>query len=126
MKPVVETVREQEGSAEAEKKSAQMLLFTFMIAAGALTGEAFYGVEAAILAVLDESAMGGYSWWPYARLFGFVMINVAFGALIYALFRRAGIIGPSEGGGKPPSRTIVDAGNAGKKTSAVLDAELAD
>ena len=118
LRPVVEVVREEEGSAAAERRSAQMLLFTFMIAAGALTGEAFYGVESAILAVADESriaqSIGG--WWPHVRLAGFVMINVIVGALIYVLFRKAGIIGESGGGdGKPPARSGV-----------VMDAELAD
>lgn len=118
LRPVVEVVREEEGSAVAERRSAQMLLFTFMIAAGALTGEAFYGVESAILAVADESriaqSIGG--WWPHVRLAGFVMINVIVGALIYVLFRKAGIIGESGGGdGKPSTRSGV-----------VMDAELAD
>ena len=118
LRPVVEVVREEEGSAAAERRSAQMLLFTFMIAAGALTGEAFYGVESAILAVADESriaqSIGG--WWPHVRLAGFVMINVIVGALIYVLFRKAGIIGESGGGdGKPSTRSGV-----------VMDAELAD
>ncbi len=125
LKPVVESVRVEEGSAAAEKRSAQMLLFTFMIAAGALTGEAFYGVEAAILAVLDESALGGNSWWPYARLVGFVLINVLLGALVYGLFRSAGIIGPNRGGRNPPtpprSRPVAKRPNSG-----VMDAELAD
>jgi len=118
LRPVVEVVREEEGSAVAERRSAQMLLFTFMIAAGALTGEAFYGVESAILAVADESriaqSFGG--WWPHVRLAGFVMINVIVGALIYVLFRKAGIIGESGGGdGKTPEQSGV-----------VMDAELAD
>ena len=113
LKPMVEAIRLEEGSAAAEKKGAQLLLFTFMIAAGALTGEAFYGVESAILAVVDES-LGHHGWWPYARLVGFVMINVIIGAMIYVLFRKAGIIGQ-------------DGGGDGKATesSGVMDAELA-
>ena len=113
LKPVVEAIRLEEGSAAAEKKGAQLLLFTFMIAAGALTGEAFYGVESAILAVVDES-LGHHGWWPYARLVGFVLINVIVGAMIYVLFRKAGIIGQ-------------DGGGDGKATesSGVMDAELA-
>ena len=87
----MESVRNEEGGPAAEKKSAQMLLLTFMIAAGALTGVAFYGVEAAILAVLDGIEVGGqalslYSWWPYARLGGFVMINAILGLIIYTHF----------------------------------------
>ena len=85
-----------------------------MIAAGALTGEAGYGVESAILAVLDDS-MGGNSWWPYARLAGFVLINVFLGAIIYVLFRKAGIIGQSGSG--PPGKVT---------RPAVMEAELAD
>jgi len=52
--PKVEEIRLSEGSAASEKSRALMLLFTFMVAAGALTGEAFFGVEAAVLAVSDE------------------------------------------------------------------------
>jgi len=113
LKPVVESIRAEEGSAAAEKRGAQMLLLTFMIAAGALTGEAFYGVESAILAVVDES-LGHHGWWPYARLGSFVLINVVVGALIYVLFRKAGIIGQGgDGNGKSP------------EPSGVMDAELA-
>ena len=113
LKPVVESIRAEEGSAAAEKRGAQMLLLTFMIAAGALTGEAFYGVESAILAVVDES-LGHHGWWPYARLVSFVLINVVVGALIYVLFRKAGIIGQGgDGNGKSP------------EPSGVMDAELA-
>ena len=52
--PKGEEIRLSEGSEVAERSRALMLLFTFMIAAGALTGEAFFGVESAILAVSDE------------------------------------------------------------------------
>ena len=52
--PKVEEIRLSEGSAASEKSRAMMLLFTFMVAAGALTGEAFFGVEAAVMAVTDE------------------------------------------------------------------------
>ena len=54
LNPKVEEIRLSEGSAASEKSRALRLLFTFMIAAGALTGEAFFGVESAILAVTDE------------------------------------------------------------------------
>ena len=103
-----------------------MLLFTFMIAAGALTGEAFYGVEAAILAVLDESALGANSWWPFARLAGFVLINFLLGALVYVLFRSAGIIGSPGGGGQTPLTSQPLGKAPTKPNSGVLDAELAD
>ena len=126
LKPVVESVRQEEGGPAAEKRGAQMLLLTFMIAAGALTGEAFYGVEAAVLAVLDEISIGGqalslYSWWPYARLFGFVLINVFLGAMVYVLFSKAGIIG----GRGPPKPTKVR-GPVQKSPTGVMDAELGD
>ena len=126
LKPIVESVREDEGSAAAEKRGAQMLLFTFMIAAGALTGEAFYGVEAAILAVLDESALGTNSWWPYARIAGFILINVLLGALVYALFRSAGIIGSRNAGTPPSSGGQAPVPASTKANSGVMDAELAD
>jgi hypothetical protein len=130
LKPVVESVRQEEGGAAAEKRGAQMLLLTFMIAAGALTGEAFYGVEAAVLAVLDEISIGGqalslYSWWPFARLFGFVLINVFLGAMVYVLFSKAGIIGGGGTGGEPPKPTKVR-GPVQKRPTGVMDAELAD
>tara|TARA_B100001996_G_scaffold375506_1_gene355530 strand:- start:1460 stop:3010 length:1551 start_codon:yes stop_codon:yes gene_type:complete len=54
LNPKVELIRLEKGSKEAEKSRALLLLFTFMIAAGAMTGEAFHGVESAILAVADE------------------------------------------------------------------------
>ena len=54
LKPIVEEIREKDGSAKAEQKRALMLLMTFMIEAGALTGEAFFGVESAVFAVTDE------------------------------------------------------------------------
>ena len=131
LKPVVESVRNEEGGPAAEKKSAQMLLLTFMIAAGALTGEAFYGVEAAILAVLDGIEVGGqalslYSWWPYARLGGFLMINAILGLIIYALFSRAGIIGGGSGDEPPRPSRVSAPGKATNKGTGVLDAELAD
>ncbi len=133
LKPVVESVRKEEGGPAAEKKSAQMLLLTFMIAAGALTGEAFYGVEAAVLAVLDEISVGDqalslYSWWPYARLAGFLLINVMLGVIVYALFSKAGIIGGG-GSGDGPTKGITDPikrAKGTKKTTDVMDAELAD
>ena len=52
--PKVEEIRLSEGSAASEKSRALLLLFTFLVAAGALTGEAFFGVESAVMAVTDE------------------------------------------------------------------------
>ena len=97
LEPVVEKIREQEGSARAESRSALILLTTFMIAAGALTGEAFFGVESAILAVIDETGLVsvfGEAYW-IARLIGFVLINVIIFGGLFWLFRRAGIMGRS-------------------------------
>ena len=97
LEPVVEQIREQEGSAQAESRSALILLTTFMIAAGALTGEAFFGVESAILAVIDETGLVtifGEMYW-IARLIGFVFINVIIFGGLYWLFKRAGIMGRS-------------------------------
>ena len=95
--PVVDKIREQEGSADAEKRRALILLGTFMIAAGALTGEAFFGVESAILAVIDETNLvevfGGAYW--MARLIGFTLINLIIFGGLYWLFKRAGILGRS-------------------------------
>jgi hypothetical protein len=97
LEPVVEQIREQEGSSKAESRSALILLTTFMIAAGALTGEAFFGVESAILAVIDETglvSMFGGAYW-IARLIGFILINVLIFGGLYWLFKRAGIMGQS-------------------------------
>ena len=173
LNPKVEEIRLSEGSAASEKSRALMLLFTFMIAAGALTGEAFFGVESAILAVTDEieteqeyhpdswtedtyldeilgvedddfsyvlayatsriasdtadekepsceilpdsvvctETMSIKSWWPQARFAGFLLVNVALAAIIFVLFRAAGIIGVN-----PDS----------EGDSEVMDAEMAD
>jgi hypothetical protein len=81
-----------------------------MIAAGAFTGEAFYGVEAAILAVLDEQ-IGSMDNWPIVRFSGFIILNAVLGAMIYVLFRKAGILGQG--------------GSGGDTSNEVLDAELA-
>jgi hypothetical protein len=179
--PKVEEIRLSEGSEASERSRALMLLFTFMIAAGALTGEAFFGVESAILAVSDElgteqeyhpdswtedtyldemlgvedddfghvlayaisrnvadfvdenpkdgisdkeppceilpdsvvctETMSIKSWWPQARFAGFLLVNVALAAIIFVLFRAAGIIGV-----EPDS----------EGDSEVMDAEMAD
>ena len=53
LNPQIEKIREVEGSSIAEKKRALILLGTFMIAAGLLTGEAFFGTEASIFAFVD-------------------------------------------------------------------------
>ena len=107
--PKVAAIRALEGAGAAEKKRALMLLFTFMIAAGALTGEAFYGVEAAILAALDESAIGAIDNWPTIRFASFLILNVLLGLLIYALFRQAGILGSSGDGDSDSGAAVLDA-----------------
>ena len=123
LKPKVEKIREAEGNKVAEKTRAIMLLGTFMLAAGMLTGEAFLGVESAVFAVVDElptgeeeplmngelpvlgedgepvmedQVLGDLSWYPYARFGAFVGMNVMLGLGIYLLFRKAGIIGPKD------------------------------
>jgi len=107
--PKVAAIRALEGAGAAEKKRALMLLFTFMIAAGALTGGAFYGVEAAILAALDESAIGAIDNWPTIRFASFLILNVLLGLLIYALFRQAGILGSSGEGDSDSGADVLDA-----------------
>jgi len=111
LQPKVDSIRIEKGAQEAERGRALMLLYTFMIAAGALTGEAFYGVEAAILAVLDDQIGTSLSNWPVIRLSGFIILNVILGAMIYILFSKAGIIGS---GATPP-----------ENKPPVMDAELA-
>ena len=107
--PKVAAIRALEGAGAAEKKRALMLLFTFMIAAGALTGEAFYGVEAAILAALDESKIGTIDNWPTIRFAGFLILNLLLGLIIYALFRQAGILGSSGDGDSGSGADVLDA-----------------
>ena len=103
---------------------AIMLLATFMIAAGMLTGEAFLGVESAALAAVDglpsggedvpemaggvpllnetgdpvmrKELMGDLGWYPWVRMVSFIAINVLLAGSIYMLFRKAGIIGPKD------------------------------
>jgi len=107
--PKVAAIRALEGAGAAEKKRALMLLFTFMIAAGALTGEAFYGVEAAILAALDESKIGTIDNWPTIRFAGFLILNFLLGLIIFALFRQAGILGSSGDGDSDSGADVLDA-----------------
>ena len=70
-----------------------------MIAAGLLTGEAFFGTESSVLSFIDSlisenspefaSSMS----WYILRMAGFILLNVSIGAIIYFLFKRAGVIG---------------------------------
>jgi hypothetical protein len=79
-----------------------------MIAAGLLTGEAFFGTESSILSFIDSLWKGDFGsslTWHFARLGSFVMLNVIIGLVIYWLFRRAGIIG----GGQTKDAELIDA-----------------
>ena len=89
-----EAIKEKEGATEAEKKRALILLSTFMVAAGLLTGEAFFGTESSILSFIDTLVPDpdGTAWY-FGRMGGFVGLNVGIGYIIYALFKRAGVIG---------------------------------
>ena len=61
--------------------------------------------------VVCTETMSIKSWWPQARFAGFLLVNVALVAIIFVLFRAAGIIGI-----EPDS----------KNDSEVMDAEMAD
>ena len=99
LKPRIEAIKEKEGTTAAEKERALILLGTFMIAAGLLTGEAFFGTESSVLSFIDSlisenspefaSSMS----WYILRMAGFILLNVSIGAIIYFLFKRAGVIG---------------------------------
>jgi hypothetical protein len=108
LKPRIEAIKSEEGSVAAEKQRALILLGTFMIAAGGLTGEAFLGTENSILSFIDSlwynedgsmmTVLGVSDFvisdaWYWIRLGSFVLINVIVGGLIYLLFKRAGVIG---------------------------------
>ena len=107
LKPRIEAIKEEEGTVVAEKKRALILLGTFMVAAGLLTGEAFFGTESSILSFIDSlwsPEFGSSLEWHIARLGGFVALNAAIGWLIYWLFKRAGVIG-----GKTQDAELVEA-----------------
>ena len=106
--PRIDAIKETEGTTIAEKQRALILLGTFMVAAGLLTGEAFFGTESSILSFIDsvwynENGEGKTIYgienfpdsgaWYAIRMGGLIMINVVAGALIYLLFKRAGVIG---------------------------------
>ncbi len=119
LEPRIEAIKEKEGTVIAEKQRALILLGTFMIAAGGLTGEAFLGTENSILGFLDAQWMpqmdpltgqkmadgnlqglfgtaDGFvnsTTWYAIRLASFVTINVLVGLGIYKLFKRAGVVG---------------------------------
>jgi len=94
--PRVEKIKESEGSAAAEKQRALILLGTFMVAAGLLTGEAFFGTESSILSFIDSLFDDDFAFsktWYALRMAGLILINVIAGLGIYLLFKRAGVIG---------------------------------
>ena len=109
LKPKIEAIKEKEGTKIAEKQRALILLSTFMVAAGLLTGEAFFGTESSILSFIDslwiatdENPTGMFfgindfvnsSAWYVGRMVGFIGLNVSIGGGIYLLFKRAGVIG---------------------------------
>ena len=107
LKPRIDAIKEEEGAVVAEKKRALILLGTFMVAAGLLTGEAFFGTESSILSFIDslwDPEFGSSLNWHLARLAGFVALNAVIGWAIYALFKRAGVIG-----GKNQDAELVEA-----------------
>ncbi len=96
LKPKIDAIKEKEGAVEAEKQRALILLGTFMVAAGLLTGEAFFGTESSILSFIDSLWADDFRAsieWHMMRLGGFVLLNVLAGWGIYALFKRAGVLG---------------------------------
>ena len=94
LKPRIDKIKAESGTTEAEKQRALILLGTFMIAAGLLTGEAFFGTESSILSFIDTLMPDPYATsWYFGRLIGFIILNVSIGAGIYYLFKRAGIVG---------------------------------
>ena len=108
LQPRIEALKEKEGATVAEKQRALILLSTFMVAAGLLTGEAFFGTESSILSFVDSlwynedgsgaTVMGfedfpNSSAWYAIRMTSLILINVVVGAMIYYLFKRAGVIG---------------------------------
>ena len=98
LQPKIDAIKEEEGTVVAEKQRALILLGTFMVAAGLLTGEAFFGTESSILSFIDSlmsPEFGSSLTWHFVRLAGFVMLNVLIGYIIFYLFRRAGVIGGS-------------------------------
>ena len=96
LKPRIDAIKEKEGAVEAEKQRALILLGTFMVAAGLLTGEAFFGTESSILSFIDSLWADEFRTsieWHLLRLGGFILLNVLAGLGIYALFKRAGVLG---------------------------------
>ena len=96
--PEIELIKEEEGPVVAEKKRALILLSTFMVAAGLLTAEAFFGMESAIFAFLDTlELVSNPTAWYWIRMAGFIGFNLLLGVMIYLMFKSAGIIGQDDG-----------------------------
>ena len=96
LKPRIEKIKQEHGSMRLKNRRALILLSTFMIAAGLMTGEAFFGTESSILSFLDTLVEDPFStYWYAGRLVLFFVLNLTIGALIYWLFKRAGVIGGS-------------------------------
>ncbi|MBT3971152.1 MAG: hypothetical protein HOE92_02910 [Euryarchaeota archaeon] len=99
LNPKIEEIKLEKGASEAEKRRALILLGTYMVAAGLLTGEAFFGTESAVFAFIDTlgfaTAMDP-SIWYIVRLIGFIGFNLILGGALYAVFKKAGIIGGVE------------------------------
>ena len=108
LQPRIDALKAKEGTTVAEKERALILLSTFMVAAGLLTGEAFFGTESSILSFVDSlwynedgslsTVMGVENFgdsmvWYSIRMASLILINVIVGAAIYLLFKRAGVIG---------------------------------
>lgn len=120
LNPKIEKIKAEKGSNFAEKQRALILLTTFMVGAGLIAGEAFFGTELAVFGFLDtwgqSGAMDlttgefviaedpyvkrffGESWdgWYHGigvRLIFFLAFNFMMAGIIYFLFKSAGIIG---------------------------------
>jgi uncharacterized oligopeptide transporter (OPT) family protein len=94
LKPRIDKIKAEFGTSEAEKQRALILLGTFMVAAGLLTGEAFFGTESSILSFIDTMVKDPFSkTWYIGRMAGFIILNVSIGVGIYLLFKAAGIVG---------------------------------
>ena len=113
LKPKIDAIKEKDGATAAEKQRALILLSTFMVAAGLLTGEAFFGTESSILSFIDSlwnpsptnpdgmffgiNDFANSTVWYIGRMAGFIGLNVAIGGGIFLLFKRAGVIGGDGG-----------------------------
>ena len=102
LQPRIDALKEKEGATAAEKQRALILLGTFMVAAGLLTGEAFFGTESSSLSFVDSlwfddegnlktvlgvEEFGNSMLWYSIRMASLIGINVAVGLGIYALFK---------------------------------------